>query len=208
MAYQQGELGLHSECLIRFSKEKDGKTVSRLVKTTIGRVIFNRPIPQDLGFVDRTNPENEFELEVSFVVKKKQLGQIVDKCIRAHGIAIASKVLDEIKAQGYKYSTISGTTVAVIDALIPEKKKEYLAEAEAKVDEITNHYNFGEMTNDLYFRLQGRVNYSQLMFSLKAFMQSGLITFDSKISLNNVQNKVNLEDTKILKTIKERLISG
>ena len=148
MAYQQGELGLHSECLIRFSKEKDGKTVSRLVKTTIGRVIFNRPIPQDLGFVDRTNPENEFELEVSFVVKKKQLGQIVDKCIRAHGIAIASKVLDEIKAQGYKYSTISGTTVAVIDALIPEKKKEYLAEAEAKVDEITNHYNFGEMTND------------------------------------------------------------
>ena len=77
MAYQQGELGLHSECLIRFSKEKDGKTVSRLVKTTIGRVIFNRPIPQDLGFVDRTNPENEFELEVSFVVKKKQLGQIV-----------------------------------------------------------------------------------------------------------------------------------
>ena len=148
MAYQQGELGLHSECLIRFSKEKDGKAVSRLVKTTIGRVIFNRPIPQDLGFVDRTNPENEFELEVSFVVKKKQLGQIVDKCIRAHGIAIASKVLDEIKAQGYKYSTISGTTVAVIDALIPEKKKEYLAEAEAKVDEITNHYNFGEMTND------------------------------------------------------------
>ena len=148
MAYQQGELGLHSECLIRFSKEKDGKTVSRLVKTTIGRVIFNRPIPQDLGFVDRTNPKNEFELEVSFVVKKKQLGQIVDKCIRAHGIAIASKVLDEIKAQGYKYSTISGTTVAVIDALIPEKKKEYLAEAEAKVDEITNHYNFGEMTND------------------------------------------------------------
>ena len=148
MAYQQGELGLHSECLIRFSKEKDGKTVSRLVKTTIGRVIFNRPIPQDLGFVDRTNSENEFELEVSFVVKKKQLGQIVDKCIRAHGIAIASKVLDEIKAQGYKYSTISGTTVAVIDALIPEKKKEYLAEAEAKVDEITNHYNFGEMTND------------------------------------------------------------
>ena len=148
MAYQQGELGLHSECLIRFSKEKDGKTVSRLVKTTIGRVIFNRPIPQDLGFVDRTKPENEFELEVSFVVKKKQLGQIVDKCIRAHGIAIASKVLDEIKAQGYKYSTISGTTVAVIDALIPEKKKEYLAEAEAKVDEITNHYNFGEMTND------------------------------------------------------------
>ncbi len=148
MAYQSGDLGLHSECLIRFTKEIDGQVKSKLVKTTIGRVIFNRPIPQDLGFVDRTNDENAFDLEVSFVVKKKQLGQIVDKCIRVHGISIASKVLDDIKAQGYKYSTVSGTTVAVIDALIPEKKKDYLAEAEAKVDKITAHYNFGEMTND------------------------------------------------------------
>lgn len=148
MAYQSGDLGLHSECLIRFSKTEDGVTRSKLVKTTIGRVIFNKPIPQDLGFVDRTNPDNEFELEISFVVKKKQLGQIVDKTIRAHGINIASRVLDDIKSQGYKYSTISGTTVAVIDALIPEKKKEFLAEAEAKVDEIVMHYNLGEMTNE------------------------------------------------------------
>ena len=148
MAYQEGSLGLHSECLIRFSKEVDGVTRSRLVKTTIGRVIFNRPVPQDLGFVDRSNPENEFELEVSFAVKKKQLGQIAEKCINVHGVSVASKVLDALKAQGYKYSTISGTTVAVCDALIPEKKKEYLAEAEAKVDEITNNYNFGFITND------------------------------------------------------------
>ncbi len=148
MAYQAGELGLHSECLIRFTKTIDGVEKSNLVKTTIGRVIFNRPIPQDIGFVDRSVEGNENELEISFVVKKKQLGQIVDKCIRKHGITIASRVLDDIKAQGYKYSTISGTTVAVIDALIPEKKKEYLAEAEAKVDEITAHYNFGEITNE------------------------------------------------------------
>jgi DNA-directed RNA polymerase subunit beta' len=148
MAYQSGDLGLHSECLIRFTREIDGVEQSKLVKTTIGRVIFNRPIPQDLGFVDRTNPDNAFDLEISFVVKKKQLGQIVDKCIRAHGITIASRVLDDIKAQGYKYSTISGTTVAVIDALIPEKKKEYLAEAEEKVDEITYNYNYGLITND------------------------------------------------------------
>ncbi len=149
MAYQSGDLGLHSECLIRFTKtDADGNTRSKLSKTTIGRVIFNRPIPQDLGFVDRTDPEHEFDLEVSFVVKKKQLGQIVDKCIRTHGISIASRVLDDIKAQGYKYSTISGTTVAVIDALIPEKKKDYLAEAEAKVDEITANYNYGLLSNE------------------------------------------------------------
>ena len=148
MAYQEGSLGLHSECLIRFTKEVDGVKKSHLVKTTIGRVIFNRPIPQDLGFVDRTVPENEFELEISFVVKKGGLGKIADKCIRKHGVSVASKVLDEIKAQGYKYSTVSGTTVAVIDALIPEKKKEYLAEAEAKVDEITYNYNYGLITNE------------------------------------------------------------
>ena len=148
MAYQEGSLGLHSECLIRFTKEIDGQTKSKLVKTTVGRVIFNRPVPQDLGFVDRSDPENAFELEVSFVVKKKQLGQIAEKCINVHGVSIASKMLDELKAQGYKYSTISGTTVAVCDALIPEKKKEYLAETEEKVDEITNNYNFGLITND------------------------------------------------------------
>ena len=148
MAYQEGSLGLHSECLIRFTKEIDGVEKSKLVKTTIGRVIFNRPVPQDLGFVDRTNPENAFDLEVSFVVKKKQLGQIAEKCISVHGVSIASKVLDELKAQGYKYSTISGTTVAVCDALIPEKKKEYLEEAEKKVDEITYNYNYGLITND------------------------------------------------------------
>ncbi len=148
MAYQEGSLGLHSECLIRFTKEIDGETKSKLVKTTIGRVIFNRPVPQDLGFVDRTNPDNAFELEVSFVVKKKQLGQIAEKCINVHGVSIASKVLDALKAQGYKYSTVSGTTVAVCDALIPDKKKDFLAEAEKKVDEITYNYNYGLITNE------------------------------------------------------------
>jgi DNA-directed RNA polymerase subunit beta' len=148
MAYQDGSLGLHSECLIRFSREVDGETKSKLVKTTIGRVIFNRPVPQDLGFVDRSDPENMFELEISFVVDKKQLGKIAEKCINVHGVAIASKMLDALKAQGYKYSTISGTTVAVCDALIPEKKKEYLAEAEAKVDDIILNYNYGLITNE------------------------------------------------------------
>ena len=148
MAYQEGSLGLHTECKIRFTGEINGEQKSSIVLTTIGRVIFNKPIPQDLGFIDRSVPGNEFVPEISFVVKKGGLGKIADACIRTHGVSVASRVLDDIKNQGYKYSTVSGTTVAVIDALIPEKKKEFLAEAEAKVDEITNNYNYGLITND------------------------------------------------------------
>ena len=148
MAYQEGSLGMHSPAKIRVTREVDGVTKSAVIITTIGRIIFNNPVPQDLGFVDRTDPAHEFDLEVSFVVKKKQLGQIVERCINVHGVSIASHVLDSIKALGYKYSTVSGTTVAVCDALIPEKKKEYLAEAEKKVDEITYNYNYGFITNE------------------------------------------------------------
>ncbi len=148
MAYQEGSLGMHSPAKIRVTKEIDGVNKSAIIITTIGRIIFNNPIPQDLGFVDRSDPEKAFDLEVSFVVKKKQLGQIAERCINVHGVSLSSKVLDAIKAQGYKYSTVSGTTVAVIDALIPEKKKEYLAEAESKVDEITYNYNYGLITNE------------------------------------------------------------
>ena len=148
MAYQEGSLGLHTECKIRFTGEINSEQKSSIVLTTIGRVIFNKPIPQDLGFIDRSVPGNEFVPEISFVVKKGGLGKIADACIRTHGVSVASRVLDDIKNQGYKYSTVSGTTVAVIDALIPEKKKEFLAEAEAKVDEITNNYNYGLITND------------------------------------------------------------
>ena len=148
MAYQEGSLGMHSPAKIRVTREVDGVTKSAVIITTIGRIIFNNPIPQDLGFVDRTDPAHEFDLEVSFVVKKKQLGQIAERCINVHGVSIASHVLDSIIAQGYKYSTVSGTTVAVCDALIPEKKKEYLAEAEKKVDEITYNYNYGFITNE------------------------------------------------------------
>ena len=148
MAYQEGSLGMHSPAKIRVTREADGVTKSAVIITTIGRIIFNNPVPQDLGFVDRTDPAHEFDLEVSFVVKKKQLGQIAERCINVHGVSIASHVLDSIKAQGYKYSTVSGTTVAVCDALIPEKKKEYLAEAEKKVDEITYNYNYGFITNE------------------------------------------------------------
>ena len=136
MAYDEGDLDLHAMCKIRMTKEIDGKQVSKLVETTLGRVIFNDPIPQDLGIVDRSNPDNMFELEVDYLVKKKELGKIIDKAIKVKGIHEASEMLDKIKAQGYKYSTRSGITVSVFDAIIPENKKKYLAEAQEQVDKI------------------------------------------------------------------------
>ena len=106
MAYQEGSLGLHTECKIRFTGEINGEQKTSIVLTTIGRVIFNKPIPQDLGFIDRSVPGNEFVPEISFVVKKGGLGKIADACIRTHGVSVASRVLDDIKNQGYKYSTV------------------------------------------------------------------------------------------------------
>ena len=148
MAYDEGDIGLHVNIRIRMTKEFEGKTVTKLVTTTLGKLIFNNPVPQDLGFIDRTDPENIFTPEVDVLVNKKMLGKIVDRCIKVHGTAVAADVLDKIKAQGYKYSTLSGITVAVIDATIPPKKKELLAQAEAKVAEITKSYERGFMTND------------------------------------------------------------
>ena len=147
MAYDEGIIGLHSSIKIRMSKEINGETVTQLVPTTLGRVIFNAPIPQDLGFVDRSDPANAFKFEVEFLVKKGNLGQIIDKCIRKHGTAIAAEMLDKIKAQGYKYSTRSGITVAVCDATIPPQKAELIAAAEAKIDKVNKNYSRGLITD-------------------------------------------------------------
>ena len=143
MAYDEGDITLHAKIKIRMTKEVEGEMVTKLVPTTLGRVIFNNPIPQDLGFVDRTNPENAFALEVDFLVKKGGLGKIIDKCIKVHGVTVAAEMLDKIKAQGLKFSTRSGITVAVCDAKIPEEKKELLANAEEQVDVIADYYNMG-----------------------------------------------------------------
>ena len=143
MAYDEGDLDLHAMCKIRMTKELDGVEVSKLVETTLGRVIFNDPIPQDLGIVDRSNPENMFALEVDYLVKKKELGKIIDRAIKVKGIHAASEMLDKVKNQGYKYSTKSGITVSVFDAIIPENKKKYLAEAQATVDQINARHRRG-----------------------------------------------------------------
>ena len=143
MAYDEGDITLHAKIKIRMTKEVNGEMVTKLVETTLGRVIFNNPIPQDLGFVDRTDPANAFALEVDFLVKKGGLGKIIDKCIKVHGVTVAAEMLDKIKAQGLKYSTRSGITVAVCDAKIPAEKKDLLASAEEQVDVISDYYNMG-----------------------------------------------------------------
>ncbi|MGN0545443.1 MAG: DNA-directed RNA polymerase subunit beta' [Acutalibacteraceae bacterium] len=148
MAYDDGTIGLHARIKIRMTKEIDGKPVRKLVSTTMGRVIFNGPIPQDLGFVDRSDPENDFKLEVDFLVNKKKLGEIIDRCIKIHGTSIAAEMLDKIKAQGYKYSTRSGITVAVCDATIPPRKGELIAEAEKEVAEIVDNYENGLLSDE------------------------------------------------------------
>ena len=151
MAYQAGELELHAPIKVRMHKEVDGEEVSYLLDTTIGRLIFNDPIPQDLGFVDRTDPGHRFDLEVSFLVRKKELGKIIDKCIRVHGTAKTAEMLDRIKAQGFKYSTKSAITVAVCDAVIPEEKAEFIAEAEKKVAQIRRQYDRGLISDEVRY---------------------------------------------------------
>ena len=143
MAYDAKAISLHAKIRVRRTAEFNGETISGLVETTMGRMIFNRPIPQDLGYVDRSTPENALKFEIDFLVGKKQLGQIIEHCIKVHGTEQTAEVLDEIKAQGYKYSTISGITVAVCDATIPAAKKDLLKAAEAEINEISEEYAEG-----------------------------------------------------------------
>ena len=148
MAYQNGEVGLHAKVFIRLHKEIDGEIKWKKVETTVGRLIYNQEIPQDLGFVDRTDPEHDFDLEISFPVIKKNLGTIVAKCIDKHGLSRAAELLDYIKATGYKYSTKGAITVSVADVVVPAQKEEILAAADDKVEEIIKQYRRGLITED------------------------------------------------------------
>ncbi len=148
MAYANGEVGLHAKVFIKMFKEIDGEMKSKKIETTVGRVIYNQGIPQDLGFVDRTNPENAFELEINFPVIKKNLGKIVAKCINVHGLPRTAELLDYIKSTGYKYSTKSGITVSANDIIIPEEKQEILEQAEASVENIAKQYKRGLITEE------------------------------------------------------------
>ena len=143
MAYQTGVIELHSKIKVRREMEIDGKLETAIVDTTIGKIIFNNPIPQDLGFVDRSIPENKLKFEVDFLVGKSGLKKIIDASIKKHGASRTSELLDNIKAQGYKYSTIGALTVAVCDAVIPPEKKAIIAKAEEEVDSIRDEYMMG-----------------------------------------------------------------
>ncbi|MCI7758653.1 MAG: DNA-directed RNA polymerase subunit beta' [Oscillospiraceae bacterium] len=147
MAYQDGVITIHAAIKVRVTKEIGDITISRIVPTTAGKIIFNEHIPQDLGYVDRTDPEHQLDYEIGFKVGKKQLGQIIDRCLKIHGTSTTAQVLDKIKAMGYKYSTRSGITVAVCDAEIPPQKAEILAQADKAVEKITKQYRRGFISN-------------------------------------------------------------
>ena len=148
LAYYNHEVTLHERILVEVTKKINGVEKSKLIGTTVGRIIFNNNIPQHIGYIDRSNPENEFDLEIDFVVGKKQLGKIIDKCIRVCGTSETAEVLDKIKATGYKYSTRGAITVAVSDIEVPEKKQVILADAEKQVEGIMQKYQMGLLTNE------------------------------------------------------------
>ena len=152
-AYADGNVGLHAPIRVRYGKEVDGVMQYSTINATVGRLIYNEPIPQDLGFVDRTQPGKEFDLEVDFLVDKKQLGKIIDKCIRRHGFTVATEMLDRIKALGYKYSTKGAISVSIADMVVPAVKYELVKEAEKKVVEIEQFYRKGFITNEERYRL-------------------------------------------------------
>ena len=148
-AYENGDLTLHAKIKVRrFGLNKDGVEESRIIESTLGRFIFNEILPQDMGFVDRSKDENFLVPEVDFHVGKKQLKQILEKCIAAHGATGTAETMDNIKALGYKYSTRAAMTVSISDMTVPEAKKDILAEAQKTVELITDKFNMGLLTEE------------------------------------------------------------
>ena len=153
LAYENKAITLHSRIKVRVSKKMaDGTVISDIVESTLGRFIFNEILPQDLGFVDRSVPENALKLEVDFHVGKKGLKQILEKVINTHGASKTAEVLDDIKATGYKYSTRAAMTVSISDMTVPEAKPQMLADAQATVDRIFQDYRRGMITEEERYR--------------------------------------------------------
>ncbi|MGI6171566.1 MAG: DNA-directed RNA polymerase subunit beta' [Butyricicoccus sp.] len=153
MAYDEGIVGIHAPIKVRMSKEIDGEIVTGLVDATPGRLIFNEKIPQDLGFVERKTKQDMLKLEIMETCGKKQLGKIVDKCIRIHGFNRTAEVLDDIKSMGYKYSTKGALTVSFSDIFVPEEKPALIAASEKKVAQIDKKYKRGFITDTERYRL-------------------------------------------------------
>jgi DNA-directed RNA polymerase subunit beta' len=153
MAYSDGSVGIHSPIKVRVTKTVNGEVRHKLIDTTVGRIIFNEPIPQDLGFVDRSDPEHMFDFEISFKAGKKELGKIIDRCILKYGFTISSEVLDNIKALGFKYSTQGAITISIADMTVPETKYTLIKETEQKVIDIERQFKRGFITNEERYRL-------------------------------------------------------
>ena len=148
MAYDQKVVGLHAPIKLRVTKEIDGVMKSKIIDTTVGRIIFNGIIPQTLGYVDRTNPENTFRQEIEFPVRKKEIGQMIDMSIEKFGIPQTAIMLDNIKELGYKYSTISAITVSVSDMEVPAEREKILKEADEAVDTVYKNYKRGLISDE------------------------------------------------------------
>lgn len=148
MAYEVKAIEIHADIFVRMFREIDGEMKSGIIKTTVGKLIFNESIPQDLGFVDRRNPEEAFNLEVDFLITKKSLGKIIDKCYMKHGPTDTSIMLDKIKALGYHYSSIGAVTVAASDMIVPQEKYDLLKETDETVDKIEKMYKRGFISED------------------------------------------------------------
>ena len=148
MAYAEHIVTLQAPVKVRRTMDFGNGPETALVTTTVGKIIFNTPIPQDLGYVDRTDPEHKFDYEVDFQVTKKKLPDIISRCLTKHGTKRCAIMLDHIKAQGYKYSTLSAITVAVPDAIIPEEKPEILAAADKKIEKVMKNFNRGLISDE------------------------------------------------------------
>ena len=148
MAYEVKDISIHAKVKVRMTRVFDGVEEQGIITTTPGKIIFNESIPQDLGFVDRTNPETKFNMEIDFLVTKKNLGTIINKCYMAHGATVTSVMLDKIKAKGYHYSSIGAVTVSVADMIVPKEKYDLLADADQTVDKIEKLYRRGLISED------------------------------------------------------------
>ena len=153
LAYENGIITLHTKIHVRVTKKNSkGEEVAGMVETTLGRLFFNEILPQDLGYVDRTNPEDFLKPEIDFLVGKKQLKQILEKVINTHGIFKTAEVLDDVKAIGYKFSTRAAMTVSISDMTVPAEKQELLSKAQETVDKLALNYHRGLITEPERYR--------------------------------------------------------
>ena len=148
LAYENKVITLHSKIHVRRTVEYEGQEITGVIDTTLGKMLFNEIIPQDLGFVDRSTPENALRLEIEKTVGKKQLKPILDKCINTHGATKTAEVLDDVKAIGYKFSTRGAISVSISDMKVPDEKKDILDDAQKRVDEITKRFRRGMGTEE------------------------------------------------------------